>query len=46
MRPADVIGNAVAQSPLIDPDQCALAAICDADDVISQMRAHAFGVRL
>ena len=36
-----------AQSRLIDPDQCALAAICDAGDVISQRRcAHAFGVRL
>ena len=30
----------------IDPRQCALAAICDPGDVNSQVRAHAFGVRL
>ena len=29
----------------IDPRQCALAAICDARDVNSQMRAHTFGAR-
>ncbi len=30
----------------VDPHQCAPAAICDAGDVNSQMRAHTFGARL